>query len=675
MQASNRAKASIIGIVASVLFGALVAYTLIGLVRYAMIAPPSFDGAMNLNTAASFSRGEGYGFFYDQFFAFPAQTDGPFILPSAFAFWLGGITPFTSQVVNLVYVVALICVVVALARRVGVPLWLALFGTMACLATPGFIEYSMNGYGEIPVLVWFLAAIFVLVPGKVRGIPDQRRLFVAGLLFGMAYLTKVVALVCVAPAMLILACLIFMQPHRSRRLIALGIGFAAPVAAWEIFRFIEVGTAHAYANWWRLQFQQIRSQSGAKHTDVAQGFLSKGLQHLLSLADMTGVAAPMLAVCIIVPLVLGLIFAVDRRRSAHVRLVLAVLVFVTGLYFFWWLFISPNAMTWLRRIVDGLLLLNCLIVVVLAQTWRRPVGDAKRSVSDRQAVRVVMLLALVPVVVCQLLLIRSGETVTRPPQPPSYALDMFRVADKVRALPSDATIFGTGWWQAPSISLFSQRQFMNFERWLPERLNAVPDKYFVTDMYTEGISQSSIHGVLDESQYSTLLKLNGGALYKLDSVQPYPPFAPEDRNPANLSSGLDFAREDYSHRRGIFQRESDRDAWVGVDAAVMLKRSNENVVRMTVEVPDEFLKGAAPKQPILRVSSPGCLDQTLPLVNEGVHTIVLPLTCDSWPTARAFELKMTVNDHVPFKPQIDSDNRLRSIRLRSMELIETSVKP
>jgi len=675
MQASNRAKASTVAIVASVLFGALVAYTLIGLVRYSMVAPPSFDGAMNLNTAASFARGEGYGFFYDQFFTFPAQTDGPYILPAAFAFWVGGITPFTSQVVNLFYVVALICVVVALACRVGVPLWLSLFGTMACMATPGFIEYSMNGYGEIPVLVWFLAAIFVLAPGKVRGIPDHRRLSVAGLLFGMAYLTKVVALVCVAPAMLVLACLILTQPHRWRRLIALGVGFAAPVVAWEIFRFVEVGTAHTYASWWRLQFQQIRMQSGAKHSDVVQGFRSKGLHHLSILADMTGVAAPMLAIFIIVPLVLGSIFAVDRRTSAHVRLVLAVLLFVTGLYFFWWIFISPDAMTWLRRIVDGLLLLHCLIVVVLVQTWRRPVGGPDRSVSDRRGVRAVMLLALVPVVICQLLLIRSGETVTRPPQPPSYALDMFSVANKVRTLPRDATIFGTGWWQAPSISLFSQRQFVNFEHWSPERLNAVRDKYFVTDMYTEGISQSSIHNVLDESQYSTLLKLNGGALYKLDSIQPYPPFTPQDSDPANLSSGLDFAREDYSHRRGIFQRENDRDAWVGVDAAVMLKRSNENALRMTIEVPDEFIQGIAQKQPILHVTSPGCLDQTLPLVKEGVQTIMLPLSCESWPVARAFQLNLAVNDHVPFKPQIDADNRLRSFRLRSMELIRTPAQP
>jgi hypothetical protein len=92
-------------------------------------------------------------------------------------------------------------------------------------------------------------------------------------------------------------------------------------------------------------------------------------------------------------------------------------------------------------------------------------------------------------------------------------------------------------------------------------------------------------------------------------------------------------------------------------------------------VPDIFIRGIAPKEPILRVTSPGCLDKTLPLVNEGVQTIVLPLTCDNWPVTRAFQLDLAVNDHIPLKPQIDADNRLLTIKLRSMELLTTPAKP
>jgi hypothetical protein len=674
MEVATRSKTPIVGILVSLLFGVIVAWTFAGLARYSLVAPPGFDGAMNLKTAASFLHGQGYGFFYDSFFSFPAQTDGPFILPAAVAFWLGGITPFTSQVVNLLYVAALVVVTVVLLRRVGVPLWLALFGIMACMSMPGFVEYSMNGYGEVPVLVWFLWGLALLAPGGTRADPSCGRLFAVGLLFGMAYLTKVVALVCVGPAMAALGVVILMQPGRFRRLVALSVGFAAPVVAWEIFRLIELGSARAYMGWWRFQIGQIRSQSGAQHADAAEGFLRKGFHHLSILADLTGVSAPWLAVCIVAPIVIGLIVALDRKGNRNRRLVVGMLATVVGLYFFWWLFISPTAMTWLRRIIDGLLLLQCLVVAVLATVFSRSPEAAGPSKAQAKGPRALMLLVMIPVVVAQLQLIRSGESVTRPPEPPSYALDMFRIVDKVRALPADATIYGAGWWQAPVISLFAQRQFMNFDHWTADRLNAVQDKYFVTDMYTEGISQSSIQNVLDESQSSMLIKLNGGALYKLGSVQPYPPFTSQDSDPANLSSELDFSHADYSHRRGIFQRESDRDAWVGVDAAVMLKRSNENILRMTIELPGEFIKGLAPKQPTVHITSPGCLDQTLPLGKEGVQTIQLPLTCDSWQAPKAFQVNLVVSDHVPFIPQIDADNRLRTFRLRSMELIEAPSK-
>jgi hypothetical protein len=674
MQTSSRAKASIIAIVASALLGGLVAYTFIGLVRYAMVAPPSFDGAMNLNTAASFARGQGYGFFYDQFFPFPAQTDGPFVLPAALAFLLGGITPLTTQIVNLVYVGALICVVVVLLRRVGAPLWLALFGAMACLAMPGFAEYSMSGYGEVPVMVWFLAALAVLASSGSYKNLSLARLFAVGLLFSLAYLTKVVALVCVAPAMLVAGWAMLTQPDRFRRLVFLGGGFALPILAWEIFRLVEVGGPRRYFHWWRFQMGQIRAQSGANPAGAAEGFLARGIHHLSILADLTGVAAPWLAIGIVVPIAIGVMLAFGRRKGANAHLVLVSLVAVTALYFFWWVFISPTAMTWLRRILDGLLLLQCLIVVVLAATWRRPLEASEPSGARAKGLRAAMLLALIPVVICQLQLVRSGESVTHPPQPPSYALDTYRVAEAVRELPKDATIFGTAWWQAPTVALFSQRQFMNINHWPAARVNALGGKYFVTDMYTEGIGQSSIHAVLDRAEHHTVLTLKGGSLYKLDSVMSYAAFAPQDSNPANLSSAFDFAHEDYPHTRGIFPREDGPRAWVGVDAAIMLKRSNESVLRMTFEVPIELVKGAAPKQPLLHLTSPGCLDQVLPLDKVGIHTVSLPLTCLGSPTAQPFRINLTVDESVLFTPQIDAENRLVSFKLHSMELIETPAK-
>ncbi|NIF76617.1 hypothetical protein F3J20_04255 [Paraburkholderia sp. Cy-641] len=665
MNVPRQTGSSIISITATIVFGVIVVWTFVGLARYAVVAPPAFDGAMNLNTAASFAHGQGYGFFYDQFFSFPAQTDGPFILPAAFAFWLGGITPFTAQVTNLLYVAAFVVLVLALLCRIGVPLSLAVFAVMACMAMPGFVDYSMNGYGEVPAIVWFFGALIVLTSRGTDSSIGSRRLFFAGLLFGISYLTKVVALVCVAPAMFVLTCLMLGQPNWPRRLAALYFGFAAPVIAWELFRFLELGTVHAYAEWWRFQFGQIRAQSGAQRPDASGGLLHKGLHHLAILADLTGVAAPWLAICIVVPVVVGGAIALDQAQTRQTRSIMATLTVVVGLYFFWWLFISPTSMTWLRRIVDGLILLQCLSIAALAHVWPCQLRGGKRTGATTSLGTV----AFIPVIVAQILLIRSGESVLRPPQPPGYALDAFRLAKKVRELPADATIYGTGWWQAPVVSLFSQRRFMNFDHWQTDRLNAIQNKYFVADMYTQGISQSSIKGVLDRSQYSTELNLTGGALYKLGSVQPYVPFTAQDAVLADLATGFDLSDGDYPHRRGMYERQGGGDAWVSPDAAVMLKRVDENVLRMTVDVPPDMVMGPASKSLVLRLASPGCLDRTVSLSGPGVQTLSLDLTCEGWPTEKPFLLTMHTDDQVPFVPQIDADNRLRSFKLRSIKLV------
>ncbi|OUL82351.1 ArnT family glycosyltransferase [Paraburkholderia hospita] len=668
MESPNKTQYSIVAILVSLVVAGAIAWTLVGFARYSMIAPPGFDGAMNLKTAASLVRGDGYGFFYDRFFPFPAQTDGPFILPTALAFWLGGITPFTGQVVNLLYIAALIILLTVLLSRLNTPLWLALLAVLASIAMPGFVDYSMNGYGEVPVLAWFFSAVLVLVPRTGNGAPSRARLTAAGVLFGVAYLTKVVALVCVAPAMLILTCVVFCQPDRKGRLIALYIGAVVPVLLWELFRLVEVGSAHAYVNWWRYQVAQIRAQSGAKNTGAVEGFLAKGAHHLSILSDMTGVPAAVLAIGIVVPVFVGLLLALDKRTRSNTRLVLAVLVTVVSLYFFWWMFISPTAMTWLRRILDGLVLLQCLVVVALVAAWTRRPGPHSLSGVREPRGNVVLVVVLIPAIACSLMLARNGESLTRPPQVPDYALNMYKMADTVRALPADATIFGTGWWQAPVVSLFSGRRFENFEHWRTDRINAAHDKYFVTDMYTEGISQSSIQKVLDVSDHEQVVKMTGGALYKLNKVRAYSAFTADDMNVANLANGLNFSVDDYSHRRGSYSRESNKEAWVGLEAAVMFKRKGENTLTMSIDLPSDLIDAASTHRLRLQVSSPGCLDRVVELSKPGEQTIKLPLACDAWTDAQPFLVTLSSDQQVPFIPQIDSDNRLRAFKLRSMQL-------
>ncbi|HWT36324.1 MAG TPA: hypothetical protein VN289_08580, partial [Paraburkholderia sp.] len=240
--------------------------------------------------------------------------------------------------------------------------------------------------------------------------------------------------------------------------------------------------------------------------------------------------------------------------------------------------------------------------------------------------------------------------------------------DVVRKLPADATVFGAGWWQAPAVALFSGRNFSNFEHWRASRIDAAGDKYFIADMYTIGISQPTIDKVLDRAQHQQLVKMQGGELYRLGAVRPYPPFAPEDRDVSRLSGGFDLSSGDYAARRGFFPREEGRLAWAGLDAAVMLKRDVQTALDMRVEVPPDLRSQQNGHDAMLHVTSPGCLDTSVDLVPGGQQSIHVPLTCPAWPEARPFEVGLSVDQQVPFIVQIDSDNRLRSFKLLSMRL-------
>ena len=70
-----------VGFVLLALGAALLAW----MVLFAAKAPPSFDGAMNLQVAQSLANGEGYRRSYADRIAFPqeVQTNAPYVVPAA----------------------------------------------------------------------------------------------------------------------------------------------------------------------------------------------------------------------------------------------------------------------------------------------------------------------------------------------------------------------------------------------------------------------------------------------------------------------------------------------------------------------------------------------------------------------------------------------------------------
>jgi hypothetical protein len=139
------------------------------------------------------------------------------------------------------YALAFTLLGLLLFKRFELPAWLSVIGILGYFSTPGFYEIGMNGFGEVPVMVWYFAGLLII--GKAIRVTDGsiNLHFVGGFLFSFAYLTKTVALIVVVPAFIVVFLLTVGKPRWLISLLGMAFGFLLPVICWEVFRLIELG--------------------------------------------------------------------------------------------------------------------------------------------------------------------------------------------------------------------------------------------------------------------------------------------------------------------------------------------------------------------------------------------------------------------------------------------------
>ncbi len=637
-------------------------------VHFAMVAPPSFDGAMNLNVAISFLQGKGYGFFYDSFFPFPAQTDGPFILPAAFALWLGGITPFTTQLVNLLYLVALAAAVYVLLRNMQLPRWIALIGVIVCLRTPGMSDYAINGFGEIPCLALFVLGLIALSSGLREVVPDDLKLTLGGIALGLSIITKTVAFFMVCPTFIIVILFLLVRERKLSRVVYVCSGIATPIVGWELFRLIRLGNSQNYLTWWRLQFGQVLYESGL-HENV-KGFIVFAATVHSHLEILSQIGLPIVlffaltAIVFTTMAILGL--RLWRSRSFGNLLPFLALSTSAGSYFIWWIFIMPMGMAWLRHLIDGLILLQILLVVTVVALSQ----GLFASIGQRSTLmRTIGIMAICLVIVAQTMMLRRGGIFTNDPQPATKDIEQIAVAEILRGLPGDAKLFGSGWWQAPVLALFSGREMMNFQRWSAAEINPLPHKYLVMDWYAKVLAMPEFQKILDASTYHVLYDTPHAAIYELLSVGPYVPFKPSDRTAPDLASGFDAINDNYQYLRGLYPSEGKR-RWSSPDAGFLLRRTNQDRLLLTLSMPDQLQKSNLPADLLLSIFSQGCIDTQLRL-EVGRQTLNIPLTCPPTTESAVLEISVHLNAHIPFVQKIEGDQRRLGFLFESARLVDS----
>ncbi|HEY6986683.1 MAG TPA: hypothetical protein VH375_11420 [Rhodanobacteraceae bacterium] len=548
----------------------------------------SFDGAMNLEVARSLAEGHGYRRLYEGHsgFSHEIQSRAPFILPAAAVFGAFGVGIWQAQLTNLLYVLALAAVVFVLVARWVSWRW-AVAALAACLWTPGIREVAMNGYGEVPALCWWLAAILVLCPREDAS-PSAPRLFLAGALVGTAVLTKtVLAIGLIAIVPIVAVSLLSRRVHRESTvvgLLALVAGIVVPVAMYVAAHVFSLGDIQRWHAWLHDEIRAIHMQAGtAEGFKDTHGVGAKLLVHSQLLADNLGLPLPLLPVWLGAPIVLAVL---GRRwlTSKQARAGVLALALFAAIYFFWWLGFTPTEKAWYRRIFDGVLVLEIVVVVIVAgawNSWRRAQTMHPATPGMRPALVACVLLAAL-----QVPLFWSNLDADDASDFGSRASLEWNLA-ALSQIPPNAEVYGIGWYSAPILALYSGRRFGNLATKTSAELAAASPVYLALDLQTQKTGAAQYW--LDRFSHRELAKSAQLDLVELDARRVGNPFENARIDPAAVQGRVNFHSGEYPYLFGFQNREGDGWRWATTDAEVLLRYGGEREFYIDIYLPK--LKG------------------------------------------------------------------------------------
>ena len=207
------------------------------------------------------------------------------------------------------------------------------------------------------------------------------------------------------------------------------------------------------------------------------------------------------------------------------------------------------------------------------------------------------------------------------------------------------------------LALFSGRQIMNFYRWDPADIDALPHKYLLLDRTTTLAPRQEIHEILSATSSRIVASGPGGTIYELDKVFPYASFSVEDRHSTEIVAGFDFVTGPYVGTRGFYS-PSGKIAWVRPDSALLLRRTTQVRLSLSIYVPSQLIETVRQGKSLsLHLTTPGCLDSSIPIAQSGTQTITVPLECSPTTEPVSMEVSLHLNGHAPFTRRIDSDPR------------------
>ncbi len=607
---------------------------------------PSYDGAMTLNLAQTFTKTGKYAYWYNSWFYFPSQTDGIFVLISSVIIKIFGLNIVTAQIPNIIFfyisILGLFYVISQFNNGI-----LRYIVPIILIFVPGFDRFGFSGYGELPVFSLAMIGIWIASIGIEKS--SNKLSLISGFIFGLAFTIKVMSIFFIAPLSIITILYCFFHRIKSiYKIIYASLSLIAFPVIWEIFRYAQLGRA-GYQLWWKLQLQQILVQSGGSGL-LKNNWLVIHLHNLhnnlIKIAGFWGVG-PYAFTIFLSLLIIGYFFVRFYKIKSNIRsnsvaqdFILDYLALTLLFYIMWWLLILPPSGAWVRRAFA----LNLVFVSISACIYISLLEKYNKKIFFRIILILFMFSSMIIFLrKSSVLLLRY---VTEYNHVENRDKAVFRASLILSELPKSAKIFGIGWWQAPQIALFSGRRINNFNHWLPQEINMVAPFYLVSDSYATNIASKTFKDVVNSSAHQIIFNHYGIKIWRINKYYGIPAqdklFIRPDRNTAI-----------YSKINQLFGVYSDN--WARPISRYIVDVPRDRFLKFRYFVPN--LEGKfVGIQRTMKFSLKGCGVISISVVTSGLHSVLLPTGC-AVKTNGKIQLTVRSNFMMPHLHQIDADNR------------------
>ena len=496
----------------------------------------SFDGGMNAQAAHNLIKAISDRTSYNGMSLFDPkiQTGIPVILPVAINFLLFGETFSSGLTVNAVYLIMLLIAIIYYFKTcLKINNLFTFLVILGLYVTPSLFDFGFGLYGEIPAIFYFILSLIFL--HKYQDESKLIYILLSGSFLGLGYLTKTVILITI-PAFVLVAILesLFNSPNKIKHLIqSQGIfisGFITPILFFEIFKLSSLGV-ESYSKWWNTMLVAVLMQAG-----VSEGFVDTSGIVIKLLAHLDLLSSYLFANKWII--VFSLVFIITAYMTILLRFINAkknrepqerftekstsldfiVLLTVTISYFGWWLLITPTQKAWHRRIINGTILLDICVIVIIYFAYDYFIHKSYRPNNQNRFYRLKSIsdiLILIVSVISFVHILRSDwNTISF--KDTDLKISSMNAGDYIRNLPRDAIIFGVGWWQAPIISFTSGRDFLDInQNQLVAETDVNKEKYLVIDSYAFVIDPDASETVLNKYENRVEFSENNIYVYKL----------------------------------------------------------------------------------------------------------------------------------------------------------------